>query len=326
VHECGLPKIKNLKIVHNSKIRYHFANFPQRLAQRLFSRSVLIAAGILIGLALLAIASDPSLIPGWQAYFFKENATLMILVLFGLDWVTLFIHEMAHLIAARSLGVSCQLGISNRLWVLVAETDMTGIWSVPRQQRYLPFLAGPLLDAVSASILILIFFLIERQSLKVNPQIYQLTQALLLNYLLGLLWQCYFFVRTDFYYVIANAFRCKNLLKDTEVYLRNQIARFSHRIRPINQSHIPKSERRVIRWYAILWVSGRAAALGSLLFITLPVLWHYCLRLLAVLSAGYPANPQAFLDALLLLLLAVVPQSIGFCFWIRSIRTNQYSH
>ncbi|MEH2292440.1 hypothetical protein [Nostoc sp.] len=149
-----------------AKVRYNFANFPQSLAQKLFSRPVLLGCAVLISLALLAIAFDPALIPSWEAYFFPENTTLMILVLTVLDCVILFLHEMAHLVAARALGVSCRMGISNRMWMLVAETDMTGIWGVPRNQRYLPFLAGTLLDMVSAAILILVFLAQKHAGLK----------------------------------------------------------------------------------------------------------------------------------------------------------------
>ena len=58
----------------------------------------------------------------------------------------IFVHELAHLIAARAVGVNSRMGISHRLWYLVAETDLTGLWSVTRNQRYLPMLAGMIVD------------------------------------------------------------------------------------------------------------------------------------------------------------------------------------
>jgi putative peptide zinc metalloprotease protein len=301
-----------------AKVHYNFTNFPQSLAQRLFSRPVLSGCWILLALAFIAVLIEPTLIPSWEAYYFPNNTTLMIVALVVLDCITLFLHEMAHLVAARALGVSCRIGISNRMWMLVAETDMTGIWSVNREQRYLPFLAGPLLDLVSAAILILIFFAHKYGWITISAVVYQLSRALLLNYLLGLLWQCYFFMRTDFYYAIANFFRCKNLMKDTEVFVRNQISRIIRRVRRVDQSHIPAKERFVIRLYAILWLVGRTIALASLIFITLPLMWHYCIKLFTVLNAGFLANPYAFIDALLLISLACVPQLIGLTLWIRS--------
>jgi putative peptide zinc metalloprotease protein len=316
IKTTDLPRPPKLATAH-----FHFANFPQSLAQRLFSRPVLFSCCVLIGLALVAIAVEPSIIPGWGAHFFHENFTLMRFVLIVMSYATLFLHEMAHVVAARAVGVSCRMGISNRMWMLVAETDLTGIWGVPRNKRYLPFLAGPLLDAVSASVLTLILFAQSRGWFVLHPVVFQLVRAMLLTYLLGLLWQCYFFVRTDFYFVIANFFRCKSLMKDTEVFLRNYLARFIPSVHRVNQSHIPVAERWVIRCYAILWLVGRIAALGSLIFIIVPLIWHYYLAVFGVLSRGYQSNSYAFIDALLMILLVFTPQSIGFWLWIRSFYT-----
>jgi putative peptide zinc metalloprotease protein len=94
----------------NLPVRFHFANFPQPLAQKLFSRPALISCGIIISLALAAIAIEPSVIPGWDAFFFREHLTLMRLILTLIGFVTLFLHEMAHLLAAKAVGVSCRMG------------------------------------------------------------------------------------------------------------------------------------------------------------------------------------------------------------------------
>ncbi len=305
---------------NSGTVRFHFANFPQSLAQRIFSRPVLVSCGLLIGLALIAIFVKPLIIPGWDAYFFRKNLTLMGLVLLLINYFTTFLHEMAHLVAARAVGVSSRFGISHRMWYLTPETDMTGIWGLPSNQRYLPLLAGILLDAASAAILILVFFAQSCGWLTLNSVVFQLGRAILLTYLLRLLSQCYLFVRTDFYYVIANFFRCKSLMKDTEIFLRNYIAKIIRSIRKVDQSHIPATERRVIRWYAIVWLLGRIAAFGSLIFITIPLIWHYCFVLFAVLNAGYKGNPYAFIDALLMILIVFVPQTFGFWLWIRSFR------
>jgi putative peptide zinc metalloprotease protein len=315
-------------------IHYHFANFPHSLAKKLFSRTALVIYGGWILLSLLAIAVEPSIVPSWDAYFFAQNTSLMILALVILDCVALFCHEMAHLIAARALGISCRLGIGHRLWMLVAETDMTGIWSIPRRQRYLPFLAGPLLDTIAASTLLLLLFAQARGWISLPLVIFQLSRAWLLNYLLGLLWQCYFFMRTDFYYVITNYYRCKSLMKDTEVFVWNQCVRLLaksqltrrfNRFRKthwVDQSHIPVRERRVIRLYATLWGLGRIAAIYSLIFITLPLVWRYSLSLLPVLRSGYQAHPYAFLDALLMIMMVCIPQGIGLWLWLRNVQLN----
>ncbi|MEH1971296.1 MAG: hypothetical protein V7K91_33265 [Nostoc sp.] len=112
-------------------------------------------------------------------------------------------------------------------------------------------------------------------------------------------------------------------MKDTKVFLQNQIfrlLRFSH---TTDQSYIPKSEMRVIRCYALIYVFGHIAAFWSLIFIALPTMWNYASLLLGTLSAGYQSNPYAFTDALVMGLLFFVIQGIGFWLWINSLRLTK---
>src|SRR5205823_12081186 len=82
----------------------------------------------------------------------------------------------------------------------------------------------------------------------------RLVRAMVFTTLMRIFWQCFLFIRTDFYYIISNFFNCRNLLKDTETFLRNQLARMVPLVLPIDQSDIPVSERRVIRGYALVWI------------------------------------------------------------------------
>jgi hypothetical protein len=112
-------------------------------------------------------------------------------------------------------------------------------------------------------------------------------------------------------------------MKDTKVFLRNQLSRFIPSIHQVDQSYLPRVERRVIHWYAFLWVGGRLAALGSLIFISIPLIYNYSFAVLATLSAGYQVKPYAFVDALFMLLLTFIPWSIGFWLWIRNFSIVQ---
>jgi putative peptide zinc metalloprotease protein len=264
---------------------FHFAWISERWAQRLTSIPVLAAGALIVGAAILALILEPSTLPGWRAAYFPKNtaAGLLALMVFGL--FTTFIHEMAHLTAARARGVSCRFGIGNQLWFLVWETDMTGIWALPRRQRYLPILAGPLIDLVTAAALIVVSYANVRGWLALDPAAVQFGSALLFIYVLRIVWQCYFFLRTDFYYALTNLLGCRNLMGDTVVLLKNITARL--RRKPLaDQSHIPAGERRMLRAYAVIWLAGRGIAFSMLLFIQLPLLFHYLQLLVASVREG----------------------------------------
>ena len=298
--------------------RYHFDGIPQSVAQRLCSRPVVLGCALLIALGLLLVGLDPALVPPPSIMVFKHNLTLMSLETSAFILATIFVHEMAHLIAARAAGVPSRMGIGTRLWVLVAETDMTGVWTAPRRQRYLAFVAGPLVDAVAASILVVVLFAGRHGWIDLAPWALLLCRVWLFTYFIRLIWQCFLFVRTDFYYVLATAFNCKSLMADTETYLHNRLARFIPSLQTVDQSRIPVRERRVIQWYALIWLSGRACAFGALVFITLPILWGYVLEIGGILFGGHSTR-YAVVDVLLWSTLAAVVQGSGLVLWIRSV-------
>jgi putative peptide zinc metalloprotease protein len=253
----------------------HFDWISPRWAGRLFGKGTLTIAAMLVAFAIAAVVATPGLVPGWRAVYFPKDTAAGLLCLMLLGVVTTFIHEMAHLVAARACGVSCRFGISNRLWFVVWETDMTGIWALPRSQRYLPILAGPLIDIVSAAALILVFFAGANGWLALAPRTEQFGRAVLFMYLMRVLFQCYFFVRTDFYYAITNLLGCKNLMQDTQRYLKNLCARVFLVGTEQDQSHIPEAERRMLAVYSVIWMAGRTLAFTVLLFVQIPLLFHY---------------------------------------------------
>lgn len=309
--------------VEPARVRFHFTGISQSFARRLMSPFVLAAGGVLIALALVAIAVDPSILPGKYALFFSGDQLPLILLMFFVNAFTLFLHEMAHLIAARAEGVSSRLGFGNRLWTLVAETDMSGIWGIARRQRYLPLLAGPLFDAISAALITLSLFAEVHGWVSLGPTTLKIVQATWLVYVLRLLWQCYFYVRTDFYYVIANFFGCKNLLGDTEALLWNQVARFTRRARTTDLSHISRQEMRAVRWYCVVWLAGRLMAFSVLALIQIPLLFRYVQSLVAHLSAGQSVNAQKLVGILVPLAIGAFPLGAGLLLWSRSLRTSK---
>lgn len=298
--------------------KYHFENLPAWVARAFFGPVALALYALVIAAAAVAAALDPSLVPGRMALYFEHYRTPKLLAVIGFSVVTLFVHEMAHLLAARAVGVKARMGIGHRLWILVAETDLTGLWAVPKRQRYLPLLAGPLSDLVSGALLLLLLGAARHGLLHLPALAVELLRAVFFSYVLQFSWQFLMFVRTDFYYVVAAAFDCKNLMGDTEVFLRNLAARVVERP-PVDQSHIPAGERRVIRLYSLVWLAGRALAFAFLFMVALPLSVVYVVDVSAVLRAGLAAGPVAYVDTLLLTTFTLTLYAAGMVLWLRSL-------
>lgn len=299
---------------------FHLVGITQSVARRIFSRPVLWAGALLVALGVAAVFAEPSIVPGPSALMFSHSIGIMVLWLVPLFILSLVLHEMAHLVAARARGVPASFGFSHRLWLLVVETDMSGIWTLPRRQRYLPILAGSFVDAVSTAALLLVLFLDARGAMALSATAGAVIRAMVIVYLYQILWQCFLFVRTDYYYAIANYFGCKSLMQDTVVALRNRAVRWSGRGSEIDQSHIPRGEMRIIRGYAGLWFGGRVLAIGLLVFVQIPIVLSYFKLMGRAARDMVVGSPAASLAILVPVVLALAVFSVGMFMWLRTFK------
>jgi putative peptide zinc metalloprotease protein len=301
-----------------ANVRYHFTSIPETVARRLFGPTPALFYLLVIAAALLLVAREPALIPDGRSLYFPEHRTAKMVILFVFSMLSVFVHELCHLLAARAAGVKSRIGIGNRLWILVAETDLTGLWAVPRNRRYLPLLAGPISDGFFASLIVFLLYARSHEHLQLSSGMVELLRACLLLYLARLLWQLFFFVRTDFYFVIALFFGCKNLMKDTQRFIQSRLSRLFRGRSKEDQSWIPPAEMRVVKAYSILWLLGRGLAFVSLFFFTLPALSRYLRDLFVALAHGSGSDPYGFVDTLVVNMISLIPLILGLSLWLAS--------
>jgi len=302
-----------------SGVRYHFANIPEAAARRVFGPTSTLLYLLVIAAAFLLVLRNPTLIPDGRSLYFSEHRTAKVLILFLFSLLSIFIHEFCHLLAARAAGVKSRIGIGNRLWILVAETDLTGLWAVPRDRRYLPFFAGPISDGVFASLIVFLLYAQAQGQISLSSGVVEVTRACLLLYLARLLWQFFFFVRTDFYYVIALFFGCKSLMKDTQRFVQSRLSYLFRRRPKEDLNRIPPAEMRVVKVYSILWLLGRGLAFVSLFLVTFPALSRYLRDLFRVLARGSGSDPYGFIDTLVVNMINLVPLVLGLSLWLASL-------
>jgi hypothetical protein len=250
----------------------------QRLGKALFSRPAWIGYLLLAGacLYLLVVHSDlrprPSMI-----YFTDSLVSVQLLVLFGQTPLA-FLHESFHVLAIRRLGLPSKLSISNRLTYVVFETQSSGLLSVPRNRRYLPFFAGMLLDFEAFFILDLVasanrvpngsFTLIGRICL-----------ALSFTVLTRIGWQFLLYLKTDLYYVLATTLNCQDLHDASTAIFLNRIRRALRRTAHlVDEDQWTERDRRVGTWYGGFLMVGYTVAFGMILFVFVPITLIYLER------------------------------------------------
>jgi hypothetical protein len=243
----------------------------RRLAQAVFSWPAwcLYAAVTIAGVVVMA--ADGHVTPQYQNLFFTTSSLVALTagnVLGQLPWILL--HEGAHALAGRRLGLNSTLRIGRRFYYLVFLTSLDGLVAVPRRKRYLPMLAGMGVDVVVVCGL----------SLAAAPLVGHtgatgLTGRLLLAMAFGALmrlaWQFYFFLRTDLYYLAATVLGCNDLQTVSRQMLQNRIrALLGRRDRMVDPESWTPRDRSVARWYMWLMVGGYTLLTVLALTVMLP--------------------------------------------------------
>lgn len=251
----------------------------------------------------------PYLFPNYKDVFFSPFLLVIELGLFFAQLPLILIHECFHVLAGKRLGVSSSLGIGRRLYIVVFETYLTGLWSVPRRKRYLPFLAGMLADLLLYSLFTIL------ASLTYAPdQPYAFPGAFFLALafatLLRFIWQFYFYLQTDIYYVVSNALRCIDLQKTTQAFLWNRVYRLFGRVDKMqDESEWHPRDRQIAPWYALFFGVGCLFTIGTLLLIGFPTTVRVLATIFAKVFVHNTLDPT-FWDSSIFLLLNLLQASV----------------
>jgi hypothetical protein len=282
-----------------STVRY------QRLGAAVFSRPAWAFYAATVLAAVVVVVNEPSLAPQHRHVFFTGSLVLVELTLFALQFPLVLVHELAHVLAGRRLGLRTRLRMSRRLYILVFETVMNGLVAVPRAQRYLPMLAGMIADLVVASALTVGAWALGGPVADV-AWASRLCLALALTTVLRIAWQLYFFLRTDIYYLLTTVLGCVDLHAVTRQYLSNALNRRLGRLdRLVNEDAWHPRDRRAARWYGPLVLVGYALAVGLLIVVMLPITWTFLSSAIGRVFLGEASSGRQFWDSALLLALNV---------------------
>ncbi|HEY3143670.1 MAG TPA: hypothetical protein VGJ86_21225 [Acidimicrobiales bacterium] len=260
------------------------------------------------------VAWSPELMPARGDLIWSSHKSFVVLGNAALAWTIIAAHELGHLLTARAAGVPGRISLSTRLQFLVAETDVSAVWASPRRTRLTVYLAGIAVNLALAAGAVLV--------LATNPgePIRQVAAVVTLLTLLFIPSQLLVFMRTDLYFVIQDLARCRNLYADAVDHGRYQATRPWRWLRrtppPTDPTlRLTSHERRVVRAYGVLMISGTVACLGVAITITLPVVASVLGSSLHTFIAGAPASQR--LDAAAVLLVTGGVQVLWAHAWWR---------
>ncbi len=226
---------------------------PGRTVGRLlFGPAGLVGQLALALVAVVLLVLEPGLRPTFEDGFIVDSPLAAMLLLAAIGTCAGLLHEVAHVVAAARFGVRSRLSIGRRLFAIVYQTDLTGLWALPRRQRAVPIAAGMISDAA-----ILGGLLVAEQWLvgPAHPLVVALVRALVLLKVTGLVFQIEIFMRTDLYALFALATRSRNLWATKGAVARTAIRRATAEDRALLAASAP----REVRWaklYLFLYLPG----------------------------------------------------------------------
>ncbi|MDX6719491.1 MAG: hypothetical protein QOJ63_1745 [Solirubrobacteraceae bacterium] len=293
----------------------------QRLGRALFCVPAWACYAALVAAAILACAADGRMLPSTHNVFFSDYLVVVELSVLVGQLVLTAIHELAHVLAGRRLGIRSSVALSRRFYFVVLETNLDGLAVVPRAKRYLPILAGLLADLLAVCALTVTAYLTRTDGHV--TLIGGFCLALAFTTLPRMAWQLYLFMRTDVYVLISTLTGCNDLDGCARGVLANKLNTLlgrHDRLRDEDLWH--PADRRVARWYAPLLVGGYATMTVVGLAVGLPITWRFLSS--AVERVAGPATETAhFWDSALLLALTALQVGAAVAIALRDRRRQR---
>jgi hypothetical protein len=198
------------------------------------------------------------------------------------------LHEGWHWLAARAAGVDARFGIDRRLYFLVFETDLSQLWTLPRNRRYGPQFAGLAIDSVVLAAFTGIGLVDRTDLYDIPDSVVSVAAALAYLLVAGMLWQCLVFLRTDLYAVLLTATGCHDLWNVKTLILHRAFGRLA----PSEAERLAEARPRdvaVARWFRWVYLVGIPGTLAYFAIFYVPV---YA-ELLAWTGRGLTNGPMA---------------------------------
>jgi hypothetical protein len=277
---------------------------------------ILYAAAALAAIGLLA--GRPALFPRASDLFFLDTPARSLAALTVIIYTLAAAHEGCHWLAARAEGVDARITVSRRLYFLVLEIDLTGLWSLPRRRRYGPLLAGMAFDTFLLFALLLARFGDGVGWWRLGDFGSRVLAAVTFVQVAALMSQFWIFVRTDVYALLVTATGCVNLFRVNQLMLRRALRIVtSEQERELRDAH-PR-DRAVARWYRWVYVAGLGAAVWFFVMYFAPATFRLATWIAASIAhAG--AGSERFWEALVFGALIFSPRLVTIAVALRDLR------
>jgi hypothetical protein len=256
--------------VAERKVRYwSVSKIPARFVAPLFGRTAWTFYVFCLAASLTMLATEQALIPTYEDTFFLPDILVSIIVTNVVIIAFTFLHEIWHGLAGAAAGVPSRLRLERRGIFPVLETDLSGLWALPPERRYSPFLAGMAIDSVVLFASLAPRFAWSRGWIEPPPGLIRFLALMVFTQLARIIFQTLAYLRTDMYLVMATATGCRNLHQVTRLSLKRLIRKLKPDETTILRDADAK-DLRIARWYRLLYLAGLAWMIWFAYYFLLP--------------------------------------------------------
>jgi hypothetical protein len=249
---------------------------------------------------------------------------VMMVALFITQFPLILLHEASHALAGRRLGLPSRLSVGRRFYYLVFETSMDGLVAQPKSKRVLPILSGILTDFGVLAALTLGAAATMRPDGSF-PLLGGLLLAMAYTTLLRVLWQFFFFLQTDIYYLVVTVLGCVDLHTCAKQMLSNRWRELLGRSPRYDPADWHPRDRKVARWYSALIVTGYAVVLATLVVAVVPILFRLLGTVIGRLTGNGAQGAAGLVDSIVFLVLSIGEIVIALALSLRDRRLNAES-
>ena len=261
----------------------------RRLGAALFSPLAWAVYAGLAAWALFVMVANADLRPSYHNIFFSDYYMLIQVGLFAAAIPLLLLHESFHALAGRRLGIKSRLRIGRRLYFIVLETSLDGLVAVPRRRRYLPIVAGLLADVIGIAVCTIAADLTRHPDGSLSGA-GRFLLAVAFAALLRVIWQFFFYLRTDIYVLVTTVLGCVDLHGAARQIVRNRFRRLFGRSET-DESLLHPIDRQVARWYSWLVVVGYTASLTTFVLAGAPVAYRFATGVISRITGDGVPTP-----------------------------------
>ncbi len=190
-----------------------------KISRYLFSKTAYVLYACICCLAIICVANSPILLSSFTEYLKGHYFPYAIAAIF-IGWLLTLKHEFFHYLAALSLGVPARIRLGTRYFLLVMETDASGLYMVEKSKRYKVYLAGMMSDFLTIGCLICIKAFLFLNNIQTGLVAIFIDIVIMFSFF-GILFQFNIFLKTDLYFVLADFINIENLYTKSDMVIKS---------------------------------------------------------------------------------------------------------